>query len=507
MLEPLEYARRDQGMMFLGRTLRDFLPEDHLLLQVERLLDFKTLVRPFTEAYCPDNGRPGVHPEILVRALLLSRLYGIPSFRRLCEEIGLNLAYRYFCHLPLDEPVFDHSTITRFLDRVGREAFETLCRSLTAQLAEQGWLSQDTYLDSTLVEANASAEGLLPSALGAKAFAEAVVEANGLFQGPTGPDQDAETGRYQDREGRLPLPPSDLDARWAKGAKGPAKLSYRVSALADDHGFLVGQRVDLATAADHEAGEWLLAGVPPPKTVAADKAYSAGAFRAALRERGITTYIPLPSGHPPAFLQTQGFRFGPFTMTCSEGRQLRARHRSDKPTIRYRAPRAECGSCQRSARCPAARRTGFDLGADTKELVQAQAVNKTAAYRRGQRRRRAVVEGVFAQLKWYGLRRVKLRGLSRVAIELELAAFAHNVLKLVRLSGRSMPKAPAAARVLCLIREGCHAITCRYRRRRFFNRPIRPPLRDWGPLRADSSGHGAAAWGAAGGLGVFPTFG
>ena len=73
-------------------------------------------MRPFKDAYCPDNGRPGIHPEILVRALLLSRLYGIPSFRQLCREIAYNLAYRYFCHLPLDAPVFDHSTVTRFLE-------------------------------------------------------------------------------------------------------------------------------------------------------------------------------------------------------------------------------------------------------------------------------------------------------------------------------------------------------------------------------------------------------
>jgi len=471
MLESLDYARRDQAMMFLGRSLRDFLPEDHLLLRVEGAIDFKRLVRPFTQAYCPDNGRPGVHPEILVRALLLSRLYGIPSFRKLCAEIELHLAYRYFCHLPLHERVFDHSTITRFLDRVGREAFETLCQSLTTQLYEQGWLTQDAYLDSTLVEANASADGLTPTALGAEAFAEAVVEANGLFQGPAGLAPDAEVRRYQDRQGRLALPASDPDARWAKGSRGPARLAYKVSALADDHGFLVGQRLDLGTVADHEAGQRLLAGVPPPTSVAADKAYSAGAFRAALRERAITGYIPLPADHPPAFLRTEGFQFGPFTMTCPKGLQLQAYHRHDKPNIHYRARRRECGPCSQLAHCPAARRHGFTLGADTKELVLALAENETPAYRRAQRRRRTVIEGVFAQMKSRGLRRVKLRSLRRVAIEVALAAFAHNVLKLVKLGRRNAPVATGAATA----QAACHHHRARRIRRahcwRFINSP------------------------------------
>ena len=444
---------------------------------LEQAVDFQALVRPFKDAYCPDNGRPGIHPEILVRALLLSRLYGIPSFRQLCRELTYNLAYRYFCHLPLDEPVFDHSTITRFLDRVGREAFERLCQELTALLARQGFLTEDTYLDSTLVQANASADGLGPSRLSAEAFAQAVVEANGLFQGPSGPEPEGELRTYQDRAGRLSLPKSDRDARWAKGARGPAQLAYKVSALSDDRGFIVAQRVDHATVADHEAGEALLTGRSPPRTLAADKAYSAGAFRAALRQRGTAAYIPLPAGHPPAFLQTEGFTFGPFTMTCPEGVQLHADHRVSKHTVRYQARRRECGPCPRLPRCPAARRSGFTLGADTKELVGARAVNATAGYRRAQRRRWAVAEGVFARLKGLGLRRVKLRGLERVAIELALTALAHNVLKLVKLRGRRRPVASQALALQLTAR--CHRRRTRCRRlpRRFINRPGRSPLR------------------------------
>lgn len=449
MLEPLDYANRDQGMMYLGCSLREFLPEDHLLLEVERAVDLRGLVRPFTEVYCPDNGRPAVHPEILVRALLLSRIYGIPSFRKLCEEIGLNLAYRYFCHLPLHQPVFDHSTITRFLDRVGREAFETLCRNLTQLLAERGFLSRDTYLDSTLLEANASSDGRGRTSASAEAFAESVVETNGLFQGPAGPEADAAVRRYQDRQGQLSLPDSDPDARWAKGARGAPRLTYKVSALADDHGFLIGQRVDLATVADHVAGQALLDGLPPPAALAADTAYSAGAFRAVLRRRGIAGYIPLPADHPPAFLQAEDFRFGPFTMTCAEGVHLRAYHRPDRPNnVRYSAPKRECGPCPRRARCPAARQSGFTLSAYARELVAAQAVNERAAYRHAQRRRRTVIEGIFAQMKSRGLRRVKLRTLRRVAIEVALAAFAHNVLKLVRLNRRPQPVGATGAKPL-----------------------------------------------------------
>ncbi|MGQ9573647.1 MAG: transposase [Dehalococcoidia bacterium] len=425
----MDYRQRDQAL-FVG-FVRELIPEDHLLLRLEAAIDLAPLVTPLAEHYSPDTGRPAVHPEILIRALLISRLYNIPSFRELCRQLRYNLAYRYFCHLPLNQPVFDHSTITHFLERVGREAFDHLCEALTELLRQRALLGDDGYLDSSLLDANASADGLAPTELSTEDFAAAVVERNGLFLGPAGPEPDAPLQRYQDRRGKLPLPVSDPDARWGKGSKGPARLSYKLSALTEGHGFILKHRLDLATVADHEAGAALLSGLPPPRTLAADKGYSAGAFRAALRQRDIVAYIPLPAGHPPAFLEEQGFTYGPFTITCREGRQLRARHRPQLGKVRYRALARECAECQRRRSCRAAAKHGFELGADTRELVLAQTVNATAAYRRAQRRRRTVSEGVFGHLKAVlGLHGVKLRGLERVSIETALAVLAHNLKKL-----------------------------------------------------------------------------
>ena len=454
MLEALDYSQRDQAL-FVG-FVRDLIPEDHLLLRLEAAIDLAPLVTPLAEHYSPDTGRPAVHPEILIRALLISRLYNIPSFRELCRQLQYNLAYRYFCHLSLNQPVFDHSTITHFLERVGRGAFDRLCQALTDLLRQRGLLGDDGYLDSSLLEANASVDGLAPTQLSTEAFAAAVVERNGLFLGPASPEPDAPLQRYQDRRGRLPLPASDPDARWAKGSKGPARLSYKLSVLSEGHGFILKHQLDQATVADHEAGAALLSGVPPPRTLAADKGYSAGAFRAALRQRDIVAYIPLPAGHPPAFLEEQGFTYGPFTITCREGRQLRACHRPQVGKVRYRALARECGGCQWQGCCRAAAKRGFELGADTRELVLAQALNATAAYRRAQRRRRAVSEGVFGHLKTVlGLHGVKLRGLERVSIETALTVLAHNLKKLALL-GRQRPAAALAGEASQACRRQLH---------------------------------------------------
>ena len=95
MLEPLDRCRRDSTLFqFTSKRLRDFIDPNHLLIQVDDQLDFAKLVAPLEARYCLDFGRPAIHPEVMVRALLICSLCNIASFRRLCSAISENIAYR-----------------------------------------------------------------------------------------------------------------------------------------------------------------------------------------------------------------------------------------------------------------------------------------------------------------------------------------------------------------------------------------------------------------------------
>lgn len=100
MLEPLDCYRRDSTLFqFTTKRLRDFIDPDHLLVNIDEKFDFPKLVEPLEDEYCPDIGRPAIHPEVLIRALLISALYNITSFRRLCLANSENIAFRWFCFL------------------------------------------------------------------------------------------------------------------------------------------------------------------------------------------------------------------------------------------------------------------------------------------------------------------------------------------------------------------------------------------------------------------------
>ena len=102
----------DQAPLFYEFSLERHVPAAHLLRAIDRFVDLSE-VRSHLAPFYSSTGRPSIDPELLVRMLLVGYCYGICSERRLCEEVHLNLAYRWFCRLGLDGEVPDHSTFSK----------------------------------------------------------------------------------------------------------------------------------------------------------------------------------------------------------------------------------------------------------------------------------------------------------------------------------------------------------------------------------------------------------
>jgi hypothetical protein len=106
-----------QERLFYSFNLEDHIPANHLLRSIDRCLDLSDLRHYLADFYSP-IGRPSIDPELMIRMLIVGYCYGIRSERRLCEEAHLNLAYRWFCRLSLEDEVPNHSTFSK--NRHGR---------------------------------------------------------------------------------------------------------------------------------------------------------------------------------------------------------------------------------------------------------------------------------------------------------------------------------------------------------------------------------------------------
>ncbi|TIT05361.1 MAG: transposase [Mesorhizobium sp.] len=427
---------------FYDFCLDDHVPDDHLLRRIEQFLDLES-VRSELKPFYSTIGRPSIAPELMMRMLLVGYCMGIRSERRLCEEVHLNLAYRWFCRLGLDGKVPDHSTFSR--NRHGRFRQSDILRHLFETVVErclsEGLVGGEGFaVDASLIAADANKQRSIPgdewraANLGAGA-GRAVREYLATLD-------DAAFGAASEVTPKF-ISPSDPAAQWTGAHKGHAFFAYATNYLIDtDHGVILDVEATRAirqpevgaarTMIDRTEDRFAL----KPEYLAADSAYGSAANLAWLvKEREIAPDIPVfdKSNRTDGTFSRADFMFDPDAneYTCPGGKRLVQFRRSYKTprtgitsagTRLYRASQHDCKVCELKPQCcpnMPSRKIPRDLNEDARDV--ARAIAETPEYERS-RHRRKKVEMLFAHLKRIlRLGRLRLRGPSGARDEFLLA--------------------------------------------------------------------------------------
>jgi transposase len=437
--------------LFYDFRLDDHVPADHLLRRIDQFLDLEPVREELRPFYC-SIGRPSIDPELMMRMLIVGYCMGIRSERRLCEEVHLNLAYRWFCRLGLEGKVPDHSTFSR--NRHGRFRQSDILRRLFEMVVErclaEGLVGGEGFaVDASLIAADANKQRSVPSedwrppqdpGVAVREYLERLDDAAFGAASPVTP-------KFISR--------SDPAAQWTGAHKGHAFFAYAANYLIDtEHAVIVDVEATRAirqaevgasrTMLDRTAERFGL----KPDHLAADSAYGSAANLAWLvRERQIAPHIPVfdKSQRTDGTFSRSDFAFDPERdlYTCPEGKTLLVFRRSfAKPrsgvtkdgTRLYRGSRSDCGPCRLKARCcpnTPVRKIPRDIDEDVRDLARSLAT--TPAYE-ASRHRRKKVEMLFAHLKRIlKLSRLRLRGPNGARDEFLLAATAQNLRKLAML--------------------------------------------------------------------------
>lgn len=452
--------RIDQAALFYEFSLERHVPSDHMLRAIDRFVDLDGVRAHVAPFYSP-IGRPSIDPELLIRMLIVGYCFGIRSERRLCEEVHLNLAYRWFCRLGLDGDVPDHSTFSK--TRHGRFRDSDLLRHLFETVVDrcmsEGLVGGEGFAaDASLIKAEANrqrgvpgADGLPPEA-GSRAIDEylAVLD-DAAFGGAT-----PVVPKF--------ISPADPAARWTGADKGPAYFAYATNYLIDlEHAVIVDVEATTAVRqAEVGAVRTMIERVRErhdlrPARLAADTAYgSAEMLHWLVNKQQIAPHIPVidKSGRDDGTFARSDFTYDPAAdlYRCPGGKELKQHRRAfriDHPdvppddTYRYRASKADCDACDLKSRCSPntpARKVTRSIYEGARDF--AREIAKTDAYVTS-RRERKKVEMLFAHLKRIlKLDRLRLRGPQGARDEFHLAATAQNLRKLAKLIP---PPSPATA--------------------------------------------------------------
>jgi len=439
-----------QEALFYGFSLERHVPSDHLLRKIDRFVDLSE-VRAHLEPYYSEVGRPSIDPELMIRMLIVGYCFGIRSERRLCEEVHLNLAYRWFCRLGLDGDVPDHSTFSK--NRHGRFRESDLLRKLfetvVARCLKDGLVGGEAFaVDASMIVADAhrrrgvaKVEDLDPASSRAVAEYLTVLD-DAAFGGATPTEPKA-------------ISPTDPAARYTAAANSAAVYAYSDNYLIDlKHAVILDVEATTAirqaevgaakTMLDRTAEQFALA----PSRLVADAGYgSAEMLGWLVDERGIEPHVKVfdKSERSDGTFSRSDFAFDPERnlYVCPAGKELKKYHRSfSKPrggvtkdgAMIYFARKHDCEACALKLKCcpnVPARKIARSVHEAARD--KARAIAKTEAYAVSRRQRKRV-EMLFAHLKRIlKLDRLRLRGPNGAKDEFLLAATAQNLRKLAKL--------------------------------------------------------------------------
>ena len=144
-------------------SLEELVPQDHFFRHLERTLDL-TFVRAFVQASYANKGRPSIDPVVFFKLQLVMFFEGIRSERQLMRHAADRLSVRcWYLGYDLNEPLPDHSSLTRIRERYGVDIFRSFFDAIVEQCQQEKLIwGKELYIDSTQVNANADLDSLTP---------------------------------------------------------------------------------------------------------------------------------------------------------------------------------------------------------------------------------------------------------------------------------------------------------------------------------------------------------
>lgn len=436
-----------QGQLFYEFRLEDVVPEDHLVRKIAAVLDL-SWVRAELAPHYSRVGRPSIDPELMIRMLIVGYAFAIRSERQLCREVQVNLAYRWFCKLGLEDPIPDHSAFSRARNERFRRSdlLRLLFERVVGSCIGAGLVGGESFaVDASLIEADANRQRSIPG----KEWSQEVdpAKASRAVRDYLATLDHAAFGAATEVEPKF-VSPSDPAAQWTGALKGPAFFAYADNYLIDARcGVIIDVEASRAVRqAEVGAARTMLErtearfGLRPQK-LAADSAYgSAPMLNWLVEDKRIEPHIPVidKSRREDGTFSRAAFRFDAArdVYTCAAGKELRTSGTiHEGTTLLYRASKLDCDRCVLKARCcpkEPARKVPRSIHEHARDVARSLA--GTEAFERSRRDRKRI-EMRFAHLKRIlRLGRLRLRGPCGAQDEFVLAALAQNLRRLAQLA-------------------------------------------------------------------------
>ena len=354
-----------QGQLFYAFNLEAVVPDDHLVRAVARVLDL-SWVRAELAPHYSHTGRPSIDPVLMIRMLIVGYVFAIRSERALCREVQLNLAYRWFCGLGIEDDIPDHSAFSRARNARFRDSdiFRHVFEQVVGTCIAAGLVGGEGFaVDASLIQADANKHRSIPGAEWNKDIDpaqahRAVKEYLATLDDPAYGAASSVTPKF--------VSPSDPAAQWTSALRNAAFFAYADNYLIDvKFGIIMDVEASRAIRqAEVGASQTMIERTEAsfgikPEWLAADTAYgSAANLDWLVYQQGIAPHVPVidKSQRDDGTFNREDFTFDKErnVYICPAGKSLTTTGRlvnDGETTLLYFASVLDCRICPLRARC------------------------------------------------------------------------------------------------------------------------------------------------------------
>ena len=439
-------------------TIEQLVPEDHLVRKIDECIDLSFIEDEVKDLYSP-FGRPSIPPKVLFKLLIINYIFGINSMRRTCEECKVNLAYRWYLGLSMDEEIPNYSTWSQnYIRRYsGTKVFKTIFSKILKQAEEYGFVDMETiHGDGTHQKANANKnkyedvkveieaksydEELLKEInkerekLGKKAF-ESIEKKELEFDETTGEEIEVKKTKH--------IKVSKTDPESGNYHKGEHEkcFAYSHQAFSDKNGYVVGCSTNAgnmhdSVAFDNAYDELIEEHGEKIENVCLDAGYNTPAICKKIKDSGKTAYMPYvrPKGQTNEIKKKEfDYNKDLDCYVCPTGCILKLSTINKEGYKIYKSNKKECETCPLKDKCTKSKNNQKSITRhvwqDYKDEVDER--RYTEGFKENYPERKQTVERIFGDSKeQHGLRFSRVRGLEKNTNQALLIFACHNLKKM-----------------------------------------------------------------------------
>src|ERR671937_2196688 len=348
----------DQEQLLYSFHLDEAVPHDHPVRKIAAVLDLSWVHSDLAPFY-PKMGRPSIDPELMIRMLIIGYVFAIRSERAICRDVQVNLAYRWFCRLSIEDKIPDHSAFSRARHERFRDSdmFRRVFERVVEACIAAGLVGGEGFaVDASLIAADANKQRSIPGAEwnkedAAKAASRAVREYLATLD-------DVAFGAASEITPKF-VSPSDPAAQWTGAMRGPAFFAYSDNYLIDvKFGIIMDVEASRAIRqAEVGAAKTMITRTEErfglkPERLAADSAYgSATTLNWIVKEKKIAPHIPVidKSRREDGTFSREDFAFDKErnVYICPAGKILTTTGRVvNDDQLLYRESKLDCDVCR-----------------------------------------------------------------------------------------------------------------------------------------------------------------